>query len=171
MNNIFLGIGTNLGDRRFNLREAVAMIREKIGPVFRSSSVYETEPWGFQAEDQFLNMVVEAGTDLTPAGLMNAISEIEKVLGRVRNTKQYSSRIIDVDILLFGDLIIDVKNLQIPHPMMHERRFVLVPLCEIAPERMHPVLKLPVASLLASCIDKGRVTIYRTIRQSDNQTI
>ncbi|MCX6255599.1 MAG: 2-amino-4-hydroxy-6-hydroxymethyldihydropteridine diphosphokinase [Bacteroidia bacterium] len=160
MKRVFLGIGTNLGNRGNNLKEAVARIAENIGPVVKSSSVYETEPWGFRARDEFLNMVVMVETKLTPSGLLGRILMIEMLLGRARGEKQYTSRVIDIDILLYEDLIIDEKSLKIPHPLMHERKFVLVPLCEIKPEIVHPVLKETVASLLKSCKDKSRVLLH-----------
>jgi 2-amino-4-hydroxy-6-hydroxymethyldihydropteridine diphosphokinase len=160
MKRVFLGIGTNLGNRGNNLKEAVARIAENIGPIMKSSSVYETEPWGFQASDEFLNMVVMVETKLTPSGLLGRILMIETLLGRVRDEKQYTSRVIDIDILFYEDQIIDEKSLKIPHPLMHERRFVLVPLCEIDPEMFHPVLKKTVASLLKTCKDKSKVKKY-----------
>jgi 2-amino-4-hydroxy-6-hydroxymethyldihydropteridine diphosphokinase len=160
MKRVFLGIGTNLGNRGNNLKEAVARIAENIGPIMKSSSVYETEPWGFQASDEFLNMVVMVETKLTPSGLLGRILMIETLLGRVRDEKQYTSRVIDIDILFYEDQIIDEKSLKIPHPLMHERRFVLVPLCEIDPEMVHPVLKKTVASLLKTCKDKSKVKKY-----------
>lgn len=161
MKKVFLGIGTNLGKREINLKEAVAMIEEYIGPVEKSSSVYETEPWGFQSRDEFLNIVVIVETNLTPSGLLERILKVESMLGRVRGEKQYSSRVIDIDILLYEDLIIDRKSLKIPHQLMHERKFVLIPLCEIAPEMVHPVLKKSFASLLELCNDKSKVKKYR----------
>lgn len=157
MNIVFLGIGTNLGNRENNLKEAVARIEEHIGPVLKSSSVYETEPWGFQSGDEFLNMVVKVETKLIPAGLLERILMVESLLGRVRGEKQYSSRVIDIDILLYEGMVIDEKSLKIPHPMMHERKFVLVPLCEIEPELVHPVLNKTFVSLLKSCKDTSKV--------------
>jgi len=161
MNIVFLGIGTNLGNRRNNLKEAVARIKELIGPVLKSSSVYETEPWGFQSGDEFLNMVVKVETKLIPTGLLERILMIESLLGRVRGERQYSSRVIDIDILLYESMVIDEKSLKIPHPMMHERRFVLVPLCEIEPEMVHPVLKQSMVSLLKTCKDTSKVNIHK----------
>lgn len=160
MNKIFLGIGSNLGNREANLKEAVAMITKYIGLVSASSSVYETEPWGFRSENQFLNMVAEAGTELSPIDLMEAILLIEAKIGRTRSEKQYSSRIIDIDIILYNDLILDVDDLRIPHPKMYLRRFVLVPLCELAPELVHPVLKKTMTSLLKICNNESRVKFY-----------
>jgi 2-amino-4-hydroxy-6-hydroxymethyldihydropteridine diphosphokinase len=160
MNKVFLGIGTNLGNRESNLSKAINSIEEYVGRVLRTSSVYETEPWGFQSEDKFLNIVVKVETSLTPYGLLGKIVMIESFLGRERIGKQYSSRLIDIDILLYGDLIIDEISLKIPHPQMHKRKFVLIPMCEIEKDLIHPVLKESFASLLDSCSDKSEVNSY-----------
>jgi len=157
MSNVFLGIGTNLGNRKANLRKALEMIGEHIGRILNSSSVYETAPWGFEAENDFLNMVVRVETNHTPAELMKKIARIESMVGRERNQDRYSSRVIDIDILLWDDLVINENGLKIPHPLMHERKFVLVPLCEIAPDILHPVLKMTISSLLDSCRDRSKV--------------
>jgi 2-amino-4-hydroxy-6-hydroxymethyldihydropteridine pyrophosphokinase len=157
---VFLGIGTNLGNRENNLEQAIARIEEYIGRILKSSSIYETEPWGFQAKDEFLNMVVKVETTLTPSGLLGRILMIESLLGRVRGQKQYISRLIDIDILLYEDLIVDEESLKIPHPLLQERKFVLVPLCEIASEMIHPVLKKSIADLLEICEDKSEVKKY-----------
>jgi 7,8-dihydro-6-hydroxymethylpterin-pyrophosphokinase len=106
-------------------------------------------------------MVVEVETQLSPSGVLGAILMIEAHLGRIRSEKQYSSRVIDIDILLYDDKVIDEKSLKVPHPLMHERKFVLVPLCEIAPELIHPILKKPISSLVELCPDKTKVEIYR----------
>ncbi len=159
MKKVFLGLGTNLGDREANLKTAAGSISDNIGTVVRLSSVYETEPWGFRTEDLFLNMVVEVETGLKPSGLLGRMLMIEANMGRLRGGKGYSSRIIDLDILLYGETIMDTKSLVIPHPKLHERRFVLVPLCEIAPGLVHPVLKKSINTLLKECPDKGKVRL------------
>src|SRR5437763_1725378 len=141
MKRVFLGIGTNLDDRENYLKEAVAKIEEFIGRVTASSSVYETASWGFVAENEFLNIVVKAETDLAPNDLLEKIHMIETLLGRVRNEKRYISRVIDIDILFYEDLVIDEISLKIPHPLMQDRKFVLVPFFEIEPELVHPVLR------------------------------
>jgi 2-amino-4-hydroxy-6-hydroxymethyldihydropteridine diphosphokinase len=161
MKRVFLGIGTNLGNREGNLEQAVAKIEEYIGPILNSSSIFETEPWGFQAKDEFLNLVVKVETELTPSGLLGRIMMIESLLGRVRSETHYTSRLIDIDILFYEDMILDEETLKIPHPLLHERKFVLVPLCEIDPEMVHPVLKKSISELLEKCKDKSRVKKFR----------
>ena len=157
MNKVYLGLGTNLGDRKRNLREAIEQIGEHIGKVLNSSSVYETAPWGFDAENDFLNMAAEVETGLSPTDLLKKIFEIESKLGRERTQDRYSSRIIDIDILFYDDLIVDQKGLKIPHRLIHERRFVLVPLCEIAPDLIHPMLKKSIRVLLEECRDRTKI--------------
>jgi 2-amino-4-hydroxy-6-hydroxymethyldihydropteridine diphosphokinase len=157
---VFLGIGTNLGQRERNLEEAVARIEEFIGPVIDSSSIYETEPWGFDAEDKFLNMAVKVETDLAPSFLLQKTQMIESLMGRVKGHQRYSSRVIDIDILLYEDIVLDKETLKIPHPLIQERKFVLVPLCDIASEKIHPVLKRSFAELLEICEDRSEVKRY-----------
>jgi 2-amino-4-hydroxy-6-hydroxymethyldihydropteridine diphosphokinase len=157
MHKVFLGIGTNLGDRSANLREAVLSIGDVIGKVTVTSSVYETEPWGFEAEEQFYNMVVEAETALSPSGVLGAILMIEAHLGRLRTGEQYSSRSIDIDILFYNDIVMNEEALKIPHPHLHERKFVLVPLCEIASGLIHPVMNKTITELLGLCNDKSNI--------------
>jgi 2-amino-4-hydroxy-6-hydroxymethyldihydropteridine diphosphokinase len=160
MKRVFLGIGTNLGNREGNLEQAVTRIKEFIGPVLNSSAIYETEPWGFLTKNEFLNLVVKVETILTPSGLLGRIMMIESLLGRVRSETHYTSRLIDIDILLYEDMILDEETLKIPHPLLHERKFVLVPLCEIAPEMVHPVLKKSISELLEICEDKSKVIFH-----------
>jgi 2-amino-4-hydroxy-6-hydroxymethyldihydropteridine diphosphokinase len=161
MKQVFLGLGSNLGRRKENLDIAIRRIKEEAGTVLISSSVYETEPWKFDSDSRFLNMVVKLETELVPSDLLEALLEIEKSMGRVRDKKQYSSRVIDIDILFYENLEIAYHNLKIPHPHIQDRRFVLVPLVEIAPDHMHPVFKKSVKDLLNACPDNSAVTIIK----------
>lgn len=151
---VYFSIGSNLEDREFNIEDALERIVENIGIVTKSSSIYETEPWGFTADENFLNIAAEAETDLDPAEVLDLVKKIENRMGRIRDEKvQYTSRIIDIDILLYGDMIIDDASLKVPHPLMHERNFVLVPLNEIAPDLIHPVFGQTISELLSACSD------------------
>src|SRR5512133_2622375 len=117
---VFFSIGSNLDDREFNIEDALDRIVENIGIVLKVSSFYETEPWGFTADERFLNIAAEAETDLNPDDLMTTITKIENRMGRIREkSESYTSRIIDIDILLYGDLIVSEPHLRIPHPLMH----------------------------------------------------
>jgi 2-amino-4-hydroxy-6-hydroxymethyldihydropteridine diphosphokinase len=158
---VFLGIGTNLGSREGNLEQAVVGIGNFPARVLQSSSLYETEPWGFQAQEKFLNMVVKIETDLTPDALLEKILNLESKLGRIRGTERYESRPIDIDILFYDDLVINEDHLKIPHPLLHERKFVLIPLCEINPGLKHPVLGKTMSDLLQICEDTGVVKFFK----------
>jgi len=157
MKKVFLGIGSNLGNRSENLKEALVKIGEHIGKIKCASSVYETEPWGFSSENKFLNMVVKVETSLTASDLLKRVLMIESLLGRLRDGSGYKSRTIDIDILLYGNQVLKENELIIPHPRLHERKFVLVPLCEIAPNKVHPLLKKTIRVLLKECTDKSKV--------------
>lgn len=135
---VYLSLGSNIGDRQSYLRDAIARL-ESIGKVVAVSSMYETEPVEFTAQPWFMNCVVALTTEMTPAQLMAAILRIEQQMGR-RRAQEKGPRTIDIDILLFGDTVVDSPELTIPHPALHQRRFVLEPLAEIAPETQHPLL-------------------------------
>jgi 2-amino-4-hydroxy-6-hydroxymethyldihydropteridine diphosphokinase len=136
---VYLSLGSNVGDRAANLNTAIERLRS-LGEVAAVSSFYETEPVEFTAQPWFLNCAVKLNTEKMPKQLLNAVLDIEKEMGRKR-LKKKGPRTIDIDILLFGNSVIDTKGLAVPHPAMHERRFVLEPLAEIAPEVRHPVFK------------------------------
>ena len=145
---VYLGLGSNLGGREENIRKAIALIGDSVGLVIRQSSLIETEPWGFESENRFLNGVILVETELTPRQLLKATQKIERQLGRHKNVnrtrealgsskklsnRQYSDRPIDIDILLYDDLTVDEPDLKIPHPLMEQRDFVMIPLNEIKP--------------------------------------
>jgi 2-amino-4-hydroxy-6-hydroxymethyldihydropteridine diphosphokinase len=159
----YLSGGSNLGDRKVHLKSAIDAIRTKGILVRRVSSVYETEPVGFLDQPWFLNIAVAIETQLSPSELLACCQDIEKLHGRVRSF-QGAPRVLDLDILLYGDLIIDGPSLQIPHPRMAQRRFVLEPLAQIAPGVVHPGLKKTILTLLASCGDDSRVTLYSELQ-------
>jgi 2-amino-4-hydroxy-6-hydroxymethyldihydropteridine diphosphokinase len=142
---VYLSLGSNVGDRAANLEAAIARLNS-LGEVVAVSSFYETEPVGFAAQPWFLNCVVKLDTEKTPKQLLAGILDLEQEMGRRRMQKN-GPRTIDIDILLYGDSIIKTKGLIIPHPAMHERRFVLEPMAEIAPEVLHPVFKRTIREL------------------------
>jgi 2-amino-4-hydroxy-6-hydroxymethyldihydropteridine diphosphokinase len=142
---VFIALGTNLGDRPANLRAAIAALAPQIS-VQAESALYETEPWGFVDQPAFLNMVLRAETQLAPADLLERLKTLEISLGRAPSFLN-GPRLIDLDILFYDDLILDTSSLVIPHPRLHERVFVLVPLAELSPEFIHPVLGRSIAHL------------------------
>lgn len=137
MHQVYLGLGTNLGDKEANLKAAIEEIRKRVGEVTSLSAFHASEPWGFESEHSFLNAVCCVRTALAPLELLHVTQGIERSLGRLKKSVdgQYSDRLIDIDILLYDDLKIDTPELTIPHPLMWERDFVMIPLREIAPEQ------------------------------------
>lgn len=150
MNTVYLGLGSNLGNREALLHQSIQEIKKQIGTVSLQSAFYVTEPWGFQSEHPFLNAVVCCQTSLSPLQVLDLTQKIEKRLGRTHKSenRQYTDRPIDIDLLLYNDLAISTPRLTLPHPLMHQRRFVLEPLAEIAPNLVHPVLKQTITELL-----------------------
>ena len=154
--NVYLSLGSNLGDRIKNLRDALAALRNAGVNVARISSIYETEPVDYLDQPWFLNCAVEAETELPAITLLKALRQIEAEMGSNKVVPK-GPRLIDLDILLYGDETIDTPELQVPHPRMHLRRFVLVPLAEIAPTLRHPAWDAGVAALLARTPDQSQV--------------
>jgi len=140
MNDVFLLLGSNLGDRKLLLNQAIRHIEYEIAPVIKISSVYETQSWGKTDEPDYLNMVVSLQTDMPVRTILEKILNIEHVMGRKRDEK-WGSRLIDIDILYYDSAVIDEPGLHVPHPEMHKRRFTLEPLAEIAADFVHPIIK------------------------------
>ena len=147
MSAVYIGIGSNLGDRYRNCLRAIELLRQNGLFVTKQSSMYETEPWGVTEQPEFVNMAVETETDLAPMRLLEMLKKIEKEMGR-QDSMRWGPRIIDLDILLYNDIILNTDSLTIPHPLMHEREFVLGPLSELAGDFIHPVLKKSIRALL-----------------------
>jgi 2-amino-4-hydroxy-6-hydroxymethyldihydropteridine diphosphokinase len=154
---VFLSLGSNLGERELFLETAKTKLSEDVGKILNQSSLYETEPWGFTDENQFLNQVLQLETGLSPLFILQIIKRIETELGRVRGKDRYSSRFIDIDILFYDDLVITLPELLVPHPEIQNRRFVLEPLFELTEDFVHPVLKTSVKEMLKNCQDNGLV--------------
>lgn len=141
MAKVYLGLGTNLGDKETNLRLAIRKIEERIGKVTSLSAFYVTQPWGFNSANTFLNAACAVESNLSPLRILEETQIIEKKIGRLQKSKHgiYADRLIDIDLLLYDDLQINSERLTLPHPLMNERRFVMKPLAEIAPGLKHPV--------------------------------
>jgi len=152
MNNVFLLLGSNLGDRRLLLQTAVTKIAERVGPVSEQSALYETQSWGKTGEPDYLNQVVFLKTQLSANKVLNEILEIETSMGRIRDEK-WGSRLIDIDILFYNNEVIKQNDLEVPHPNLHNRRFTLEPLVEIAPELVHPLLNKTMLELKKDLTD------------------
>lgn len=160
---VFLGMGSNMGDRARSLEQAAELIAKLPDTeVVRLSSVYDTEPWGLSGQNNFLNQVAEIRTGLSPAGLLEACQAIENRLGRRRTCGRWGPRAIDIDILFFGGAVIEEENLRIPHPAAAGRRFVLAPLAEIAPGFIDPESGRTITEMLDACADSG--SVLRVIR-------
>lgn len=152
MRQIFLSLGSNLGDKSLNIFKSLAFLEKKVGAIVQKSALYETQPWGLQTQPNFYNMVIEVTSTLTPMAVLDQILAIEKEMGRIREVR-WAKRLIDIDILYDDKLIINEASIKIPHPEIAYRKFVLIPLLEIAPDFVHPVLKLSTQELLQQCTD------------------
>ncbi|MEJ5053999.1 2-amino-4-hydroxy-6-hydroxymethyldihydropteridine diphosphokinase [Sphingobacterium sp. MYb382] len=159
MNTVFLLLGANLGDPVQQLAKAVRHIEEQVGAILSISQVYQSEAWGVTDQPAFLNQALAVATALSPLETLEATQNIENKLGRVRLTK-WGARLIDIDILYYNDVVYEDERLSIPHPLLQDRKFVLLPLNEIAAEYIHPKLKKTNQQLFLSCIDPLQVTIH-----------
>ncbi len=154
MNRVYLILGGNMGKRDEVMFHALRKIDRQVGKIIQQSSIYETAPWGFKDQALFYNCVVLLETQNSAMEVLEKILSIEQQIGRIRGEQKWQERLIDIDILFFNDDIIEAQTLQVPHPLMHKRRFTLIPLSEISPDYIHPGLKMKVRDLLISCEDK-----------------
>jgi len=158
---VYIGVGSNLGNKRENYLEAL----ERIGKIpkariIKESSVYESQPLG-DSKEWYINGVIEIETEIKPELLLKKFKNIERAMGRKKVRKKWGARIIDLDILMYDSLVLNKKNLKIPHPEMHQRKFVLIPLSELAPQVVHPVLGSTISELLVGVKDDKRVSLAR----------
>ena len=170
MERCYILFGSNMGDKDAIFAQACLLINNRCGQVVAQSRAYESEPWGFEAEVWFLNRVIVVETELDPEEMLRQLLDIERELGRIRHPEiqGYTSRPADLDLLYYGDRIINTAVLTVPHPRLHLRRFALVPLCEVAPEYIHPVLQMTQIELLHQCPDES---IVREITTQQDEMI
>ena len=158
---VYIAIGSNLGNKKENYLEALARIAKLPKTrIIKESSVYESEPLG-DSKEWYVNGVIEIETEFRPEMLLKKLRNIERAMGRKKVRKRWGARIIDLDILLYDTAVVNKKNLKIPHPEMHARKFVLVPLSEVAPQIIHPVLQATISELLVTLKDDKRVSLFR----------
>lgn len=157
MHSIIILLGSNQGNSKDLIIKAELLLQAQLGKCIKASSVYESEAWGFESETNFLNRVLVIETKLKPYEILGISLDIENELGRKRNTKEYSSRTMDIDLLFYDDQIIEENDLEIPHPRLHLRRFTLAPLAEILPDFIHPKIKKTIRELLDSCTDNSNI--------------
>ena len=161
MESCYVLFGSNMGDKENVFAKACLLINNRCGAITAVSSSYESEPWGFEASEWFLNRLIVVDTDLNPEAMLRELLAIEAELGRVRHPEKegYTSRTADLDILYYGQRVIVTPLLTAPHPRLHLRRFALMPLCEVAPELMHPVFQVTQRELLHRCTDQSIVRV------------
>lgn len=159
---VILSLGSNINDRKSFIEQAILELKSDFQTEIRQSSIYETEPWGFDAELPFLNCCVVLKSLLNPEEILNITQNIEKKMGRLRNKNKniYHSRTIDIDILFVGNIKYNSKDLQIPHPHLYNRNFVLTPLSELRPQFVDPITNLSIKELINQCNDKKKVILY-----------
>ena len=162
MNVAYLCLGGNLGDRESSIKTAISKIGQEAGNVSSVSKIYETEAWGVTNQNAYLNLCIELKTELDPESLISALLKIEHDLGRERNLYHtYEPRIIDIDVLFYNDMVLEFNHLTVPHPRLHLRKFVLIPLNDVASSFMHPVFRKTVSELLEECPDNSEVKLFK----------
>ncbi len=159
MAKVFFSLGSNLGDKEKILFSALVDIENTIGKVLHTSSIYKSEPWGFEDENNFLNLAILVQTNMSPYDILKNTQIIENIYHRQRNGVGYQARTLDIDIIFYDDKIYFTKDLQIPHKYSHKRKFVLLPIKEIEPEFIHPLLNQTISELVENCIDKSEISI------------
>ena len=159
MNTVYIQLGSNIGERESFITKSMHKVEDDIGKIITSSSIFETTAWGNENQNNFLNSVIEIKTPFDAFTILQKSQEIENNLGRKRSDK-WGERTIDIDILFYNNKIINTKELTVPHPLIQKRKFVLVPLSEIAPNYMHPILKKNISTLLSECKDTQKVLDY-----------
>ncbi|NCB07154.1 MAG: 2-amino-4-hydroxy-6-hydroxymethyldihydropteridine diphosphokinase [Bacteroidia bacterium] len=157
MHKVFLGIGGNIGNKPENFSTVLWFISEDMGEIILRSPVYETPPWGFHSDENFWNQVLMVETSFMPEELLDKIARIERMFGRERKPGGYMSRGMDIDILYYDDAVVETETLVIPHPLIPQRKFVLVPLADIAPGFVHPLLGLTTLQMLQNCPDNSDI--------------
>lgn len=158
---LFLLLGGNLGDRQATLKQAQTRLEEQVGELISASGLYETAAWGVTDQPPYLNQVLAFETELAPLAVLDRTQAIEQALGRVRR-EHWGARTLDIDLLYYDDLILQTDQLTLPHPLLPDRRFALVPLCEIAPDFLHPILQKRNWEILRDCRDVGTVSTLHT---------
>ena len=159
---LVLLLGSNLGNRSGNLHQACLRIGDSIGPIKSVSSIYETAPWGYDSNNGFLNQCLSLWSDMDPGWILEQTHMIEARLGRKGRSTDYTDRLIDIDILLYGDMVMSRPDLYIPHPKLQDRKFSLVPLAEILPDFEHPIFRKKISTLLSECQDNLTVKRIET---------
>jgi 2-amino-4-hydroxy-6-hydroxymethyldihydropteridine diphosphokinase len=159
MNTVYIQLGSNIGERESFITKSMHKVEDDIGKIITASSIFETTAWGNENQNNFLNSVIEIKTPFDAFTILQKSQEIENNLGRKRSDK-WGERTIDIDILFYNNKIINTKELTIPHPLIQKRKFVLVPLSEIAPNYKHPILKKNISTLLSECKDTQKVLDY-----------